>query len=125
MTSGSGSGLPLLVQRTLAKQISLVECLNNGMIGGSFGREKWRGIWHGENVAIKIYFSRDEATWASETEVYSQLLPSRHDNILGYIGSDMTSRNSCTQLWVVTHYHPLGSLKNHLIRVSFYLLKNS
>ena len=40
----------------------------------------------------------------------------RHENILGYIGSDCTSRNSCTQLWLVTHYHPLGSLYDHLNR---------
>ncbi|XP_050450463.1 activin receptor type-1-like [Cataglyphis hispanica] len=115
LTSGSGSGLPLLVQRTLAKQVALVECLGNGSSGG-FGGEVWRGIWHGENVAVKIYFSRDEAAWARETEVYSKLLPSRHDNILGYVGSDMTSRASCTQLWLVTQYHPLGSLFDHLNR---------
>ncbi|XP_076287455.1 activin receptor type-1-like isoform X1 [Lasioglossum baleicum] len=115
LTSGSGSGLPLLVQRTLAKQVSLVECLGSGGNGG-FGGEVWRGVWHGENVAVKIYFSRDEAAWARETEVYSQLLPSRHDNILGYVGSDMTSRASCTQLWLVTHYHPMGSLYDYLSR---------
>ncbi|XP_015601169.1 activin receptor type-1 [Cephus cinctus] len=115
LTSGSGSGLPLLVQRTLAKQVALVECLGSGG-GGGFGGEVWRGVWHGENVAVKIYFSRDEVAWARETEVYSQLLPSRHDNILGYVGSDMTSRASCTQLWLVTHYHPLGSLHDHLNR---------
>ncbi|XP_020296723.1 activin receptor type-1-like [Pseudomyrmex gracilis] len=115
LTSGSGSGLPLLVQRTLAKQVALVECLGNGSSGG-FGGEVWRGVWHGENVAVKIYFSRDEAAWTRETEVYSKLLPSRHDNILGYIGSDMTSRASCTQLWLVTQYHPLGSLFDHLNR---------
>lgn len=113
-TSGSGSGLPLLVQRTLAKQVALVECL--GSSSGGFGGEVWRGIWHGENVAVKIYFSRDEAAWARETEVYSELLPSRHDNILGYVGSDMTSRGSCTQLLLVTHYHPLGSLFDYLNR---------
>ncbi|XP_043470581.1 activin receptor type-1-like [Leptopilina heterotoma] len=113
LTSGSGSGLPLLVQRTLAKQVALVECLGSGG-GGGFGGEVWRGIWHGENVAVKIYFSRDELAWTRETEVYSQLLPSRHDNILGYVGSDMTSRASCTQLWLVTHYHELGSLFDNL-----------
>lgn len=26
----------------------------------------------------------------------------------------MTSRNSCTQLWLVTHYHSLGSLYDYL-----------
>lgn len=112
LTSGSGSGLPLLIQRTLAKQISLAECIGKGRYG-----EVWRGIWHGENVAVKIFFSRDEASWSRETEIYSTVLL-RHENILGYIGSDMTSRNSCTQLWLVTHHHPLGSLYDHLNRTT-------
>ncbi|XP_049788940.1 activin receptor type-1 [Schistocerca nitens] len=112
MSSGSGSGLPLLIQRTLAKQISLAECIGKGRYG-----EVWRGVWHGENVAVKIFFSRDEASWNRETEIYSTVLL-RHENILGYIGSDMTSRNSCTQLWLVTHYHPLGSLYDHLNRTT-------
>jgi len=112
MTSGSGSGLPFLVQRTLAKQISLRECIGKGRYG-----EVWRGVWHGESIAVKIFFSRDEASWQRETEIYSTTLL-RHENILGYIGSDCTSRNSCTQLWLVTHYHPLGSLYDHLNRTA-------
>merc|ERR1740123_2240946 len=112
MTSGSGSGLPFLVQRTLAKQIALRECIGKGRYG-----EVCRGIWHGESIAVKIFFSRDEASWIRETEIYSTTLL-RHENILGYIGSDCTSRNSCTQLWLVTHYHPLGSLYDHLNRTT-------
>lgn len=65
LTSGSGSGLPLLIQRTLAKQISLSECIGKGRYG-----EVWRGIWHGQSVAVKIFFSRDEASWSRETEIY-------------------------------------------------------
>lgn len=40
----------------------------------------------------------------------------RHDNILGFIGSDiMTSRNSyTTQLLLITHYHHHGSLYDFL-----------
>lgn len=112
MTSGSGSGLPLLIQRTIAKQVSLSECIGRGKYG-----EVWRAIWHGENVAVKIFFSRDEESWKRETEIYSTILL-RHENILGYIGSDMTSRNSCTQLWLITHYFPLGSLYDHLNRTA-------
>ena len=65
VTSGSGSGMPLLIQRTLAKQITLGECIGKGRYG-----EVWRGIWHGESVAVKIFFSRDEASWTRETEIY-------------------------------------------------------
>lgn len=42
----------------------------------------------------------------------------RHESILAYIGSDMTSRNSCTQLWLITHYHSFGSLYDHLNRTT-------
>ncbi|XP_061471203.1 serine/threonine-protein kinase receptor R3 [Rhineura floridana] len=107
-TTGSGSGLPFLVQRTVARQISLVECVGKGRYG-----EVWRGTWHGENVAVKIFSSRDEQSWFRETEIYNTVLL-RHDNILGFIASDMTSRNSSTQLWLITHYHEHGSLYDYL-----------
>ncbi|KAM3871547.1 activin receptor type-1 [Diretmus argenteus] len=110
-TSGSGSGLPFLVQRTVARQISLVECVGKGRYG-----EVWRGQWQGENVAVKIFCSRDEKSWFRETEIYNTVLL-RHDNILGFMASDMTSRNSSTQLWLITHYHDNGSLYDYLQRV--------
>lgn len=65
MTSGSGSGLPLLVQRTLSKQVTLLNCIGKGRYGGV-----WRGVWHGEQVAVKIFSSRDEESWKRETEIY-------------------------------------------------------
>ncbi|XP_037301442.1 activin receptor type-1-like, partial [Manduca sexta] len=112
VTSGSGSGLPLMVQRTLAKQVTLYDCIGKGRYG-----EVWRGSWYADSVAVKIFFSRDEASWRRETEIYSTVLL-RHDNILAYIGSDMTSRGSCTQLWLITHFHPLGSLHEYLSRTT-------
>lgn len=42
----------------------------------------WRGQWQGENVAVKIFSSRDEKSWFRETEIYNTVLL-RHDNILG------------------------------------------
>lgn len=108
MTSGSGSGLPLLVQRTLAKNIQLVERIGKGKYG-----EVWRGVWNCENVAVKSFSTLDEASWIRETEIYSTVML-RHNNILGFYGSDMTSINSTTQLWLVTHYHKNGSLYDFL-----------
>ncbi|XP_044129344.1 activin receptor type-1-like [Bufo gargarizans] len=107
-TSGSGSGLPFLVHRTVARQITLAECVGKGRYG-----EVWRGHWQGESVAVKIFSSRDEKSWCRETELYNTVLL-RHENILGFIASDMTSRNSSTQLWLITHYHELGSLYDYL-----------
>ncbi|XP_064354570.1 serine/threonine-protein kinase receptor R3 isoform X2 [Dromaius novaehollandiae] len=111
-TTGSGSGLPFLVQRTVARQIALAECVGKGRYG-----EVWRGVWHGESVAVKIFSSRDEQSWFRETEIYNTVLL-RHDNILGFIASDMTSRNSSTQLWLITHYHEHGSLYDYLQRTA-------
>lgn len=53
-------------------------------IGSGKGRygEVWRGLWHGESVAVKIFSSRDEQSWFRETEIYNTVLL-RHDNILG------------------------------------------
>lgn len=48
---------------------------------GRYG-EVWRGQWQGENVAVKIFSSRDEKSWFRETEIYNTVLL-RHDNILG------------------------------------------
>lgn len=79
---------------------------------GRYG-EVWRGTYHGESIAVKIFSSRDERSWARESSIYNTVLL-RHDNILGFLASDMTSRNSCTQLWLITHYHPLGSLYDYL-----------
>ncbi|XP_018425880.1 PREDICTED: serine/threonine-protein kinase receptor R3 [Nanorana parkeri] len=109
-TTGSGSGLPFLVQRTVARQVTLVECVGKGRYG-----EVWGGTWQGENVAVKIFSSRDEQSWFRETEIYNTVLL-RHENILGFIASDMTSRNSSTQLWLITHYHENGSLYDYLQR---------
>lgn len=46
----------------------------------------WRGLWHGESVAVKIFSSRDEQSWFRETEIYNTVLL-RHDNILGKLGA--------------------------------------
>lgn len=64
---------------------------------------------------MKIFSSIDEKSWFRESEIYNTVML-RHDNILGFIASDMTSRNSCTQLWLITHYHELGSLYDYLNR---------
>ena len=77
ISKGSGSGLPLLVQRTIARQIHLV-----GLIGkGRFG-EVYKGLWRGQSVAVKIFSSRDECSWFREAEIY-QTTMLRHENLLG------------------------------------------
>lgn len=52
-----------------------------GVGKGRYG-EVWRGTWMGENVAVKIFSSRDEQSWFRETEIYNTV-QLRHENILG------------------------------------------
>ena len=76
------AGLPLLVQRTIARQIQLCEILGKGRYG-----EVWMGKWKGECVAVKIFSSREERSWFREAEIY-QTVMLRHENILGFIAAD-------------------------------------
>jgi TGF-beta receptor type-1 len=122
------AGLPLLVQRSIARQIQLVEIIGKGRFG-----EVWRGKWRGENVAVKIFSSREERSWFREAEIY-QTVMLRHDNILGFIAADnkgtlayflliwkmillhisLLDNGTWTQLWLVTDFHENGSLFDYL-----------
>ncbi|XP_008422472.1 bone morphogenetic protein receptor, type IBb [Poecilia reticulata] len=106
--SGSGSGLPLLVQRTIAKQIQMVKQIGKGRYG-----EVWMGRWRGERVAVKVFFTTEEDSWFRETEIYQTFLM-RHDNILGFIAADIKGTGSWTQLYLITDYHENGSLYDYL-----------
>ena len=53
---------------------------------GRFG-DVWRGRWRDEEVAVKIFSSRDEKSYERETEIY-QTVMLRHENVLGFIAAD-------------------------------------
>uniref|UniRef100_A0A8C5E2N3 Serine/threonine-protein kinase receptor n=1 Tax=Gouania willdenowi TaxID=441366 RepID=A0A8C5E2N3_GOUWI len=101
-SSGSGSGLPLLVRYQMVKQIGK----------GRYG-EVWMGRWRGEKVAVKVFFTTEEASWFRETEIYQTVLM-RHENILGFIAADIKGTGSWTQLYLITDYHENGSLYDYL-----------
>lgn len=107
-SSGSGSGLPLLVQRTIAKQIQLVKSVGKGRYG-----EVWLAKWREERVAVKVFFTTEEASWFRETEIYQTVLM-RHENILGFIAADISGTGSYTRMFLITDYHELGSLHDYL-----------
>uniref|UniRef100_A0A2K6MED8 TGF-beta receptor type-1 n=1 Tax=Rhinopithecus bieti TaxID=61621 RepID=A0A2K6MED8_RHIBE len=104
------TGLPLLVQRTIARTIVLQESIGKGRFG-----EVWRGKWRGEEVAVKIFSSREERSWFREAEIY-QTVMLRHENILGFIAADNKDNGTWTQLWLVSDYHEHGSLFDYLNR---------
>nr|XP_043874323.1 activin receptor type-1C isoform X1 [Solea senegalensis] len=116
-TSGSGSGLPLLVQRTIARTIVLQETIGKGRFG-----EVWRGKWRGEDVAVKIFSTRDERSWFREAEIY-QTIMLRHENILGFIAADNKGLQICS-CGILICYDKVTSLIQHYcaIRVQTYYL---
>lgn len=81
------AGLPLFVQRTVARTIVLQEIIGKGRFG-----EVWRGRWRGGDVAVKIFSSREERSWFREAEIY-QTIMLRHENILGFIAADNKGAN--------------------------------
>lgn len=107
-SSGSGSGLPLLVQRTIAKQLHMVESVGKGRYG-----EVWLATWRGEPVAVKVFFTTEEASWFRETNIYQTVLM-RHENILGFIAADIKGTGTWTQMLLITDYHERGSLHDYL-----------
>jgi serine/threonine protein kinase len=107
-TSSSGAGMPILAQRTIARQIHLRDIIGRGRFG-----EVRIGEWKGEKVAVKIFLSRDEQSWHRETEIF-QTNMLRHSNLLRWIASDNKDTGASTQLWLVTEYLPNGSLYDYL-----------
>lgn len=47
----------------------------------------WLGYWKGDEVAVKIFSSRDEKSWNREVEIFQTNLL-RHPNLLRFIASD-------------------------------------
>lgn len=74
--------LPLLMQRTLARQITLEQMIGTGRYGSVY-----RGKWREDYVAVKIFSANDERSWFREIDIY-QTVCLRHENILGYIAAD-------------------------------------
>jgi Protein tyrosine and serine/threonine kinase len=76
----------------------------------------WRGDYHGESVAVKVFCSHAESAWWRECAIYSTVML-RHENVLAFVAADTVSRTaSSTQLWLVKRYHAHGSLYDYLSR---------
>lgn len=73
----------------------------------------YRATWNGDHVAVKVFHSVEEKSCEHEKEIY-QTTMLRHENILGFYGYDLASNSASTQMWLVTDYHPLGSLYDYL-----------
>lgn len=108
--SGSGSGLPLLIQRSIAGQIALHELIGKGRFG-----EVWKGTYKGDEVAVKIFHTKEETSWFHEVELYQTCLI-RHPHILRFIAADNKDIGIQTQLWLITEFCEYGSLYDLLVQ---------
>ena len=82
------------------------------MGSGRFG-QVFIGEYLGEKVAVKKFLLCDEHSWFHETEFYNTVFL-QHKNILRFFASDMVSNTGMTELWLITQYHPNGSLYDYL-----------
>ncbi|KAH1175326.1 hypothetical protein KIL84_008200, partial [Mauremys mutica] len=103
-----GLDIQCRVQTNIAREIEMVKQTGTGRYG-----EVWMGKWRGEKVAVKVFFSTEEASWLRETEIYQTVLL-RHENILGFIAADIKCTGSLTELYLITYYHEHGSLYDYL-----------
>ncbi len=106
--SGSGSGIPACVMRTVSRDIKL--CLPS--IGrGRFG-DVYVGIWREQKVAVKTCYSSGEEFWANELHILE--MTQGHKNILRLITADNFFKSDCLEQWLITEYHEHGSLFDYL-----------
>ena len=106
--SGSGFGSPVVINRTISRDISLLECIGKGRYG-----QVWKSKWLEEFVAVKTFASNDSKSWENEINIYlTQCL--RDENILGFIAADNVDRGIYTELWIITEYHENGALYDYL-----------
>ena len=79
---------------------------------GKFG-SVWKALYNTEPVAVKIFSSHHKLSWQNERDIY--LLDStHHENVLKFIYSDSRGRSYNAEYFIVTEYHPLGSLYQFL-----------
>jgi len=64
-------------------------------------------------VAVKIFSLQDRVSWQIEQEVY-RLPQMKHKNLLTYLGAERRGEGLNTEYWLITEYHPHGSLWDYL-----------
>lgn len=109
--TSTGAGPCELMQRTIARDLHID--YSRGPVGNGRYGTVFTAKWNHETVAVKVFFSMYEHSWSRETEIY-QTCMLRHENILGFIASDIKGDGNLVNMILITEYHPLGSLYDYL-----------
>jgi len=64
-------------------------------------------------IAVKVFNLQDRNSWQIEKDVYS-LPQMKHNNILNYLGAERHGEGLDVEYWLITEYHPNGSLWDYL-----------
>lgn len=109
MSSGRGNG-HLLECKTISQEIKMNVQIGRGRYG-----EVWLGRWRDKDVAVKKFAFCDKESWKREREIYETSML-RNDYILTYLAADMYEHgySTCIEMWMVTDFHPHGSLFDYL-----------
>lgn len=107
-SAGSDSGLPVLFQAHIARQITREHLIGRGRYG-----QVWRGYYKGEDVAVKVFQSIEEMSWLHEVDVYNKC-GLRHPHILRFIAADRSDAGMFIENWLIVEYCENGNLYDYL-----------
>ena len=107
-SAGSDSGLPVLFQAHIARQITKEHLIGRGRYG-----QVWRGYYKGEDVAVKVFQSIEETSWLHEVDIYNKC-GLRHPNILRFIAADRSDAGMFIENWLIAEYCENGNLYDYL-----------
>lgn len=80
---------------------------------GRFGRV-YRAQMADQVVAVKKFPFEDGDSWIQEQEIYAVEGMKHHPNILNFIAAESRGSKESLEYWLVTQYHPNGSLSDYL-----------
>ena len=85
----------------------------------------WRAQLLDQQVAVKTFTLQDQQSWLLETEIYH--LPHVCDNndMLHFIGAEKHTLDVYnSEFWLITEFHPYGSLSDYLKGMSLILCES-
>ena len=102
----------MVINFSIIKIANLNQIIHHKTGSGLHG-SVYRALWHGEFIAVKKFQSWDDESWRHELEIFRTQMIS-HRNILRVIAAASRDNGTATERWLVTEFHPHGSLYDYL-----------